>query len=226
MTTLSARALLFDMDGTLIDSTAAVERIWGVFADRFGLDVADILATSHGVRMVETVRQHAPEGTDAEAVTRELGAIEREDREGIVPLPGAVDFLAGLPRASVALVTSATRDLAEIRMAACGLPLPDAVVTADLVERGKPAPDPYLAAAELLGVEPADAIVLEDAEAGIRSGLAAGARVIVVGGLDAAVTAGLPRIRDYRDIAAEVAADGSVTLTLHEAVEGRRERGE
>jgi sugar-phosphatase len=213
-TSLTARAFLFDMDGTLIDSTAAVERTWAAFAERFDLDLAEILATSHGVRMVETVRKHAPEGTDADAVTVDLGLLERADRDGIVTLPGASEFLAGLPRSAVALVTSAVRDLAEVRMELVGLPLPDAVVTADIVERGKPAPDPYLRAAELLQVEPADAIVFEDAEAGIVAGLAAGCRVVVVGEHESATTEGLPRIADYRGIRTTVHADGTVTIDL------------
>lgn len=200
------------MDGTLIDSNAAVERIWGVFAERFGLDVRDILATSHGVRMIETIRKHAPEA-DAEAVTRDLSAIEYEDRDGIVALPGAREFLAGLPAGSTALVTSAVRALADVRMQITGLPMPAAVVTADIIERGKPAPDPYLRAAEMLGVDPADTIVFEDAEAGIVAGLAAGAQVVVVGAHESPTTAGLPRIDDYTTIAATV-DDGVITLTL------------
>jgi sugar-phosphatase len=206
-TILTARALLFDMDGTLVDSHAVVERIWGTFADRFGLDVAEILATSHGVRMVETIREHAPAGTDADAVTRELGVIEIADTDGIVPVPGAAEFLAKLPATSVALVTSATLPLAASRMEAIGAPMPGVVVTAEDVERGKPAPDPYLRAAELLGVAPEDAIVFEDAEAGIRAGLAAGMRVVVVGDWRSATTETLPRIANYNDIGVSVAED-------------------
>ena len=210
--TIDARALLFDMDGTLIDSGAAVRRVWTMFATRFGLDVEEILRTSHGVKMLETIREHAPAGTDADAVARELGEAEVTDSDGILALPGAPEFFAALGSAPIALVTSATRQLAEMRMAQAGLPLPAAVVTAEEVRRGKPQPDPYLLAAEKLGTAPADCVVFEDADAGIRSGLAAGMRVIVVGDTDSIAAIGLPRIADYAGVRADV-RDG-IRLTL------------
>ena len=206
--TLSATAVLFDMDGTLIDSTDAVARVWGRFADLFDLDVETILATSHGVRMVETVQRHAPAGTDIAAVVAELSAAELLDEEGIVALPGAAEFLASLPAERVALVTSASRELAISRMAAAGLPMPAVLVTADDVDAGKPQPDCYLLAARRLGVEAADAVVFEDADAGIRAGLASGARVVVVGDLVSEATAGLTRVADYRGVTATPGAGG------------------
>lgn len=201
------------MDGTLVDSHVVVEGIWAEFAGRFDLDVADILKSSHGVRMIETIRKHAPIGTDAEALTAELGVIELANNEGVVPIPGAPALIASLPPASVALVTSATLELAAVRMAAVGIDLPGAVVTAEDVERGKPEPDCYLRAAELLGVEPRDAVVFEDAEAGIRAGLAAGMRVVVVGSWESDTTVGLPRVRDYSGVAVDV-HDDNVVLRL------------
>jgi len=211
--TLDARGFLFDMDGTLVDSHAVVERIWANFAARFDLDLADILATSHGVRMVETIRRHAPAGTDAEALTLELGAIEVLDTDGVVEIPGARAFVGRLPASSVALVTSATLPLAASRMESIGVPMPGAVVTAEDVERGKPQPDCYLRAAELLGVAPSDAIVFEDAEAGISAGLAAGMRVVVVGSWESEITVGLPRIADYADATVTV-RDGITSISL------------
>ena len=211
--TLDARGFLFDLDGTLVDSHAVVERIWANFAARFDLDLADILATSHGVRMVETIRRHAPAGTDAEALTLELGAIEVLDTDGVVEIPGARAFVGRLPASSVALVTSATLPLAASRMESIGVPMPGAVVTAEDVERGKPQPDCYLRAAELLGVAPSDAIVFEDAEAGISAGLAAGMRVVVVGSWESEITVGLPRIADYADATVTV-RDGITSISL------------
>ena len=212
-TTLSARAILFDMDGTLLESTGAVTRVWTEFADRFGLSVDEIMSTSHGVRMAETVQRHAPEGTDIAAVVAELSDWELHDNEGIVALDGAAAVLAALPPTAVALVTSASRKLATARMAAAHLPLPAVLVTAEDVAHGKPRPDCYLLAAERLGVDPADTVVFEDADAGVRAGVAAGATVVVVGELDTEATAGLLRVPHYG--AVTVALDGDrIALTL------------
>ncbi len=202
--TLRARAILFDMDGTLLESTAAVTRVWTEFADRFGLSIDEILASSHGVRMAETVQRHAPEGTDIAAVVAELSDWELHDNEGIVALEGAGAVLAALPPTAVALVTSASRMLATARMDAAHLPLPAVLVTAEDVDHGKPRPDCYLLAAERLGVDATETIVFEDADAGVRAGLAAGATVVVVGELESDATIGLPRIAHY----------GAVTVTL------------
>jgi len=204
---IRARAALFDMDGTLVDSTAVVETIWRSFADRFGLDRAMILASVHGVRAEDSVRRFAPPGSDVAGIVAELNAYELEHTEGTVEIPGAVAFLAALPRTRVALVTSASPALAAGRLAAAGVPSPDVVVTADDVLHGKPAPDGYLAAAERLGVVAADAVVFEDAEAGVRAGLAAGMRVVVVGGHESPSTEGLPRIAHYSDARVDVDGD-------------------
>ncbi|MCJ1695570.1 HAD-IA family hydrolase [Rathayibacter caricis] len=207
---IRARAALFDMDGTLVDSTAVVETIWRSFADRFGLDRAMILASVHGVRAEDSVRRFAPPGSDVAGIVAELNAYELEHTEGTVEIPGAVAFLAALPRTRVALVTSASPALAAGRLAAAGVPSPDVVVTADDVLHGKPAPDGYLAAAERLGVLATDAVVFEDAEAGVLAGLAAGMRVVVVGGHESPSTEGLPRIAHYSD--ARVVVDGDDLL--------------
>lgn len=187
------------MDGTLVDSLGAVERMWSGYAERFGIDVRELLATSHGVRMIETIRRHTPH-EDAEAIARELTRIELDDVEGIGPVAGAGDLLGAIPAASFAIVTSAIRPLAAKRMALCGLPFPATSVTAEDVSEGKPDPQGYLLGAARLGVAPSETIVFEDAEAGIRAGLAAGARVVVVGAHESETTRGLPRLADYRGL--------------------------
>jgi sugar-phosphatase len=201
-TTLLTRAVLFDMDGTLVDSTAAVERVWGIFAERYRLDVPTLLTAVHGVRMVDSVRRHSPEGTDVDAVCAELAALELHDLDGVTAIAGADSFVASLPQDRIAVVTSAPRDLAAARLDAAGIAQPEVFVTADSVERGKPDPEPFLAAASLLGVAGADCVVFEDAEAGILAGLAAGARVVVVGEHRSDTTEGLPRIPHYRAVTA------------------------
>jgi HAD superfamily hydrolase (TIGR01509 family) len=198
-----AAALLFDMDGTLVDSTAVVERTWGAFADRHGVDLSRILAFSHGRRTEETVAAFAPVGVDIEAETRRLVEREVVETEGIVAVAGAAELLTSLPRGSWALVTSASRALAEARMAAAGLPVPPVLVSAGDVTSGKPSPEGYLTAAERLGVAPEEAIVLEDAEAGLLAAVASGARTLVVGECAAPVAEGLDRVADLRDVRCE-----------------------
>jgi mannitol-1-/sugar-/sorbitol-6-phosphatase len=205
--TLTCRAVLFDMDGTLVDSTAVVEQVWGEFAARYGLDLGEILRTSHGVQARDTVTRFAPAGADVPALTAELGAMERVRTQGIVPLPGAARLLAALPPDAVALVTSADRILADIRMNAAALPMPAIAVTAELVTRGKPDPEGYLKAAANLGVDPADAVVFEDAPAGIAAGVAAGIRTVAVGANTGPLPAGVLHIQDYTAVAVETGKD-------------------
>jgi sugar-phosphatase len=212
--TLTARAVLFDMDGTLVDSTAIVEQVWGEFAARYDLDIGEILRTSLGVQAGDTVRRFAPAGTDVVALTAELGSMERVRTEGIVALPGAADLLRSLPADAVALVTSADRILADIRMGAAGLAMPATAVTADLVTRGKPHPEGYLRAAELLGVAPADALVFEDAPAGIAAGLAAGIRTVAVGPNTGPLPDGVLHLADYSAVSVTVDMDDAGTRAI------------
>ena len=206
-TRLAARAILFDMDGTLVDSTAVVEQVWGRFARANDVDIAELLATSHGVRAVDTIRLHAP-SLDAEVAADELAAYELTQNEGIVEITGAAAFAAQVPDGGFAVVTSAPRQLAALRLALCGIRVPSVLVGAEDIERGKPSPDPYLNAAAALGVDPADCVVFEDAPAGIQSGLTAGMRVVVVGDTEADIAFGLPRIADYSASAIELNDEG------------------
>jgi sugar-phosphatase len=212
--TLSARALLFDMDGTLVDSTDVVEAAWRGLAQRFGVDADLLLASAHGVRAEDSVRRWAPPGTDIAAVVAELAVFELDRAGSTRAIPGAVRFLDSIPLSAHALVTSATLPLAVARMKGAGIRLPQLVVTAEDVPHGKPSPDVYLLGAELLNVDPADAVVFEDAEAGIQAGLAAGMRVVVVGAHSSDATQGLPRITSYESATVVVEDGGGLRVTL------------
>jgi sugar-phosphatase len=173
-------AFLFDMDGTILTSIKAAERVWGDWAAGHGLDVAAFLPTIHGKRTEETVRSLALPGVDPVAEAARITLAEIEDVAGIEAIRGAAAFLASLPAQRWAIVTSAPRKLAEARIAAAGLPTPAVLVAAEDVERGKPAPDPFLLGAHKLGVAPQDCLVFEDTLAGLQSAAAAGMASIVV----------------------------------------------
>ena len=195
---IEADALLFDNDGTLVDTTAAVDRAWHDFAVRYGVDPEEVLAVAHGVRADETIRRFLPDG-DRAAAARWLDARELELVHETVALPGARELLTRLTElgAPWAIVTSANALLVRARLGAAGLPTPPVVVTADDVPLGKPDPACYLLAAARLGVDPARCVVVEDVPAGLRAGLAAGARVVVRGAYEGPETLGLHRLADY-----------------------------
>ncbi|MEW2620828.1 HAD-IA family hydrolase [Streptomyces sp. NPDC048106] len=219
---LRASALLFDMDGTLVDSTALVESTWADFSVRHGTDLGDVLAYAHGRPTRETVGHFVADPELAALETRRLSAYEESETTGITEIPGARALLASLPPGSWAVVTSAGRRLAEVRLAAAGLPLPETMVSADDVVHGKPHPEGYLRAAALLGVEPADTIVFEDSGAGVRAGLASGARTVVIGGLDT-FDGEAERFPDFRGLRADTASAGAggVSLTVSGPLVGR-----
>ena len=168
------------MDGTLLSSIAAAERVWGAWAERHGLDVATFLPTIHGVRAEDTIRRQKIEGIDIDAEVKWVERSELDDVEGVHAIDGIVDFLNALPEDKWAIVTSATLELATKRLKAAGIHLPKNIVTAEDVTRGKPAPDCFLLAAERLGVKASDCLIFEDAPAGIAAAEAAGADVMVI----------------------------------------------
>lgn len=190
--------VLLDLDGTLVDSIAAVERNWSTWSEEYGVDPRR-LRTFHGVTARGVIAQLLPEDRHDEAYERIL-ELEVNDVDGIEVLPGAAELLTRLDAAGVptAIVTSGGRPLAEARLRATGLPHPPVVVTADDVTRGKPHPDPWLLGAERLRVDPADCLVVEDAPAGLTAARAAGCRALVavattmgpaeLGGADLVVT--------------------------------------
>ncbi len=146
-------AFLFDMDGTLLSSIEAAERVWGHWAESHGLDVATFLPTMHGKRGVDTIRQLGMPGVDPETEAAIITQREMEDVEGVRPLPGAIEFLKSLPPERWAIVTSSPRELAKVRIAAAGLPEPKFIVIAEDVSRGKPSPECYLLGAMRVGFD-------------------------------------------------------------------------
>lgn len=173
-------AFLFDMDGTILTSIAAAERVWAAWATRHGIDVAAFLPTIHGMRAIETIRRQNLPGIDLQAEVEALTLAEIEDVGGIEQIPGAAGFLAALPADRWAVVTSSPRRLAIRRLEAAGLPLPPLMIAGEDVRNGKPAPDPFLLGAERLGQAPENCLVFEDAPAGIQAAEAAGSPVVVV----------------------------------------------
>lgn len=177
MITVRTKGLLFDMDGVLISSLGSVERSWQTWAERHGLDVRQTIKTAHGQRAIETVRTLMPHG-DHEAELKVIEDLEVDDTEGLEVLEGVTSILQLLPEKYWTIVTSATERLARSRLAFAGVPVPNQIITADLVTHGKPHPEPYLKGAKILGRAPADCIVIEDSSSGARAGHAAGCKVL------------------------------------------------
>ncbi len=179
MTVITCDALLFDLDGVLIDSSACILRHWRAWAERHNLDFDELVAESHGMRTVETMRRVAPH-LDVEAEAQRFMEGEAADTEDIYALSGAAELLRMIPAGTWVVVTSANRPLAKVRMQSAGLPLPEMMVTAEDVQRGKPDPEPYLLGASKINVPVERGIVIEDSPAGIRAAKTAGLRVIAV----------------------------------------------
>ncbi|PYX50986.1 MAG: HAD family hydrolase [Acidobacteria bacterium] len=177
MTQIHCAALLFDLDGVLINSTPAVARVWSGWAIEHGFDPEEVVARAHGRPSLTTIRDYLP-SANHELENREVERREIEDLEGVIPLPGALDLLDSLPPDRWTIVTSCTRALAEVRIRAARLPLPKRMITSNDITHGKPNPEPYLKGAALLGFPAPECIVVEDVPAGVRAGKAAGARVI------------------------------------------------
>lgn len=178
------KGFLFDLDGTLVDSLPVVERSWRCWAKSYGVDPDAVLDFIHGKQAITTLRHFMPDKSEAEiqAEFLRLEHIESTDLDGIRALPGAVELLEHLEANAIpwAIVTSGSIPVAHARHRAAGLPTPEVFVTAEQVKHGKPQPDAYLLGAELLGLPPQMCLVVEDAQAGIQAGIAAGCLVAAV----------------------------------------------
>jgi len=176
---LSCEAILFDMDGTLVDSKACVESIWKRWALRHGIDVHSLLQTSHGRRTEDTIKDVAPH-LDIEAEAKAIQTEELAAREGIVAVGGSFQLLSRLREDQWAVVTSASKALATVRLGCAGLPVPSQLISGDDVHCGKPDPEGYLKAADRLGVPYNRCVVVEDTPPGILAGRSAGMTVLAL----------------------------------------------
>jgi mannitol-1-/sugar-/sorbitol-6-phosphatase len=177
MVQISCGAVLFDLDGVLVDSTPAVVRVWTKWAIAHGFGPHEVVHRAHGRPSLSTIRDYLP-NADHELENLAVLNGEIEDLEGVVALPGSRALLNALPPDRWTIVTSCARPLAEVRIRAGGLPMPDKLVTSSDIKNGKPHPEPYLKGASVLGFPIQDCVVFEDVPAGIRSGKDAGARVV------------------------------------------------
>lgn len=209
---------LFDMDGTILNSKAAAERVWGRWAENHGLDVEKFLPFMHGKRGIDTIRLLNLPNVDPQKEADLILQGEIEDLDGVVAIKGAADFLSSLPLQRWAIVTSSPLTLAKARLAAAGLPLPRFMVTSEDVDQGKPNPQCYILGAERIGVHPSECLVFEDVKAGIDAGEAAGADVMVISAMHSKpADTHHPIIEDYDDVTVVIDGEGKMSLSSRTA---------
>jgi len=209
----SYAAFLFDMDGTIMNSTVSAERVWGAWAARQGLDVEKFLPTMHGARGIDTIRNLNLPGIDPAAEAAAIEKAEIEDVAGVMAISGAIDFLASLPLDRWAIVTSSPIALAKARLAEAGIMMPRFIVTAEDVKVGKPNPQCYILGAERLGVNTADCLVFEDVPAGIKAGEAAGSDIMVITATHShPVETPHTTIANYDNVRAHIGSDGRLSI--------------
>jgi sugar-phosphatase len=182
---VEAKGILFDMDGVLVSSIGSVVRCWRRWAEIYDVPNAEIYEVPHGMRAIEIIKTLRPDIDPVEGM-RVIEDMEIEDMADLTVLPGVKALLESLPQERWAIVTSATRRLLLGRLNAAGLPVPERIISADMVERGKPDPEPYRRGAKLLGFRPEECVVVEDAPSGVGAGVAAGCRVLGVLGTHSA----------------------------------------
>ncbi|MEZ2218396.1 HAD-IA family hydrolase [Rhizobium sp. RCC_161_2] len=207
-------AFLFDMDGTVLNSIAVGERVWTAWALQHNVDVESLLAIVHGRKAAETITRLGLSGIDPVEEARLLTLAEIADVAGVVPIAGAIDFLSALPRDRWAIVTSAPRDLAAVRLKAAGIPWPPLLIAGEDVQNGKPAPDCFLLAAKTLGQPTEECLVFEDAPAGIEAAEAAGAAVAVISATHKTLLpTPHPSVASYEEIVAALTPAGSLRIS-------------
>ena len=207
---------LFDMDGTILNSFAATTRAWGSWAIANGIDPESFLPTMHGIRGIDLIGAMARPDLDPHVESARILAAEIADVEGVVPIPGAIDFLTGLPSDRWALVTSAPKDLAIARLVAAGITPPQTMVVAEDVKVGKPDPACFRLGAERLGFAAEECLVFEDAHAGVTAAELAGASVVVVTAThDLMAHSHHPKIDGYMQLSVERNESGQLSLHRH-----------
>ncbi|ECO9393566.1 phosphatase [Salmonella enterica subsp. enterica] len=183
MIKIECKAILFDLDGTLVDSGPCIERLWACWASENHLDVNYVLSVIHGRTVSETLRLISPYFHNQECID-EIKVLAMEELSHVSAIPGAIDFVKRLPADRQAIVTSGAKEVAMRSIMGAGISAPNVIITAEDVHNGKPDPEPYLKAAARLGMKPADCLVFEDAESGIKAAVAAGMHVVVIGNTD------------------------------------------
>ncbi|KAF9902126.1 hypothetical protein BX616_002028 [Lobosporangium transversale] len=219
---IRCRGLLFDMDGTLIDTTVIVERHWKIWCEGHGVEFEQLIATSHGRPSFEIMKQWAPAHLQKEYQTpeycRKLEENVANDKDGMLIVPGVTELLKSLPRNVWAVVTSAGLDMAKLRFLQTGLETPPVLISANHVTRGKPHPEGYMAAASQLGLDPKDCVVFEDAPAGVRAGVASGAKAVIglntgTMPLEHLIEAGAnPIVKSFEELDIKVGEDGWIEI--------------
>ncbi|KAF9193829.1 hypothetical protein BGZ51_002152 [Haplosporangium sp. Z 767] len=220
---IRCRGLLFDMDGTLIDTTVIVERHWEVWCKAHDIDFNSLIATSHGRPSIEILKQWAPahlqEEYQSPVYIQKLESNVTYDEDGMILIPGAIELLKSLPSNMWAVVTSAGLEMATQRFKQTGLTTPPILITASHITRGKPHPEGYMSAAAQLGLDPKDCVVFEDAPAGIRAGVASGAKAVIgmntgTMPLDHLIEAGAnPIVKSFNELNFEVLPGGWIEIT-------------